>query len=150
MSEPSRWRSALRPHAAPAIRVLGVLLLTVTVTACKGSNPSGPSGTFSRTFTGNITALGVAQHAVNATRSGQMRGVLTWASATADLDLYLTAASCNSYPPGGGCTMLDVADGITGTSETVTRGVTSGEQYKFWVDSFSVVSNDYTLVVTIE
>lgn len=149
MIEPSRRRSILRVSTATLCRVAAAALLAVTLAACKDS-PTSPSGPFSRTFTGNVPAFGVNNHTITTTRAGQMRGVLTWSNGAADLDLYLTDGSCNTYPLNGGCTVLANSDALTGTSETVNRTVASGEQYRFWVDSFTLSSNDYTLVVTIE
>lgn len=149
MIEHAPRRSVVRAIAVTTFRCAGLALLAVTLAACKDS-PTSPSERFNRTFTGNVPAFGVNNHAVTATRAGQIRGVLTWNNAIADLDLYLTDGACSTYPPGGGCTILASSDAVTGTSETVTRTVASGEQYKFWVDSFSLASIDYTLVVTIE
>jgi hypothetical protein len=74
---------------------------------------------------------------------------LTWQT-LADLDLYLTAASCADIYSDGACQLLEVSDATTGSSEAITRAVQSGEQFKMWVDNFSGTPQSYTVQVTIQ
>ena len=79
-----------------------------------------------------------------------MKAVLAWTNGTIDLDLYLTNAACDTYPPLH-CTTLATSEAATGTSETVSRSVSAGEQYKLWVDDFSTtLPSDYTIQLTIQ
>ena len=124
------------------------LLLAFAVLAC-GDDPTDPSDPFEQTLTGSIEAAGTTSHSITTPRGGTLRAVLTWPNGEIDLDLYLTAAGCNGYPPLD-CTILDTSDSFTGTQETVQRTVTSGQQYKLWVDSYSDLDSDYTLEITID
>jgi hypothetical protein len=72
---------------------------------------------------------------------------LTWTDPEADLDLYLTAASCNDYPPEN-CTILAASVRETGTSEEVTFTARAGERYRVWVDNWSFEPQSYELTLT--
>jgi len=109
-----------------------------------------PDDDVEETFTGSVPGFGVSQHAFTATRAGQLRARLTWVDKSVDLDLYLTRADCNVYPLQGGCNTLAISDGNSGTLETITRTATSGEQLRFWIDSFSLGDASYMLEVAIE
>jgi hypothetical protein len=42
-----------------------------------------------------------------------------------------------------------VSDLASGNSETITRAVQSGEQYKIWVDNFGATSQAYGVQVDV-
>jgi hypothetical protein len=125
--------------------IVPVLLLCA---AC-GSDAAGPEEPFEQTITGQVAAFATTSHTVTAPRGGTFRAVLTWQNAAVDLDLYLTDATCNEYPKGS-CTIIAESDAISGTTETVQHTVTSGQQMKLWVDSFSTsLSASYSVAVSI-
>ena len=122
----------------------------VATLGCGGGSdgPTTPTEQpYNQTLSGTVSAFGTTQHAFNVPRSGTARITLAWSNG-GDLDLYLTGAACNSYPPDN-CQILAAADGQA-NPELITRTVTSGEQFKLWVDSF-VIDNarSYTITLTI-
>jgi hypothetical protein len=142
--------------------VASLVLVPVTLLAgCGGSSPSGPSSAPSptpassptsvqETINGNVVAYGANQHALTASRAGQLRLTLSWANPAIDLDMYLTDATCNSYPPLS-CTILATASVGSGSSETLTRTVASGDHLKVWVDNFNLtLPTDYLVQVVIQ
>ena len=138
-------------------RLLPLLLIcTVATAACVKKGPTEPETPeptgFSSTFTGSMEGYNAAQHSLTVPESGSLRARLTWTGG-GDLDLYLTPGSCNTYPrqPGSGCELLEVSDRLEGSEEIITRSVSSGDQFKIWVDSFSPEGiRNYTVVVTID
>jgi len=72
---------------------------------------------------------------------------LVWSDPAVDLDMYLTSASCNDYPPEY-CTILAASVGETGTSEQILFTARAGERYHVWVDSWSAQSQTYWLSFT--
>jgi hypothetical protein len=119
--------------------------------ACGGGEggPSAPTPqAFNQTITGTVSSFGFTEHLVNIPRNGNMRLSLSWSDG-GDLDLYLTGSGCNSYPPLN-CQVLAASDGLS-HPEVITRTVSSGEQFKAWVDSF-VLNNprNYTLTISIQ
>jgi hypothetical protein len=79
-----------------------------------------------------------------------LRLTLSWANPAIDLDMYLTDATCNSYPPLS-CTILATASVGSGSSETLTRTVASGDHLKVWVDNFNLtLPTDYLVQVVIQ
>jgi hypothetical protein len=140
-----------------------VVIACVVVGGCGSSSPTSPSQgptpspqpapsqpAFQTTITGNAAIFGFNQHSLTSARGGQMRVVLSWTNGAIDLDLYLTDSTCNTYPPIH-CTALATSAVSSGTSELITRTVTSGEQFKVWVDNFhQTLSSDYTIEVTIQ
>lgn len=126
----------------------GVLMALVSI-GCEQESATGP--TDNQTFAGTVSANGFKQHAFTASHGGTLTLRLTWTGAN-DLDLYLTTSACDSYPPGNqpGCPMLARSTGLEGNSETITRTVAEGEQFKAWVDNFSSSSTAYSLSVEIE
>lgn len=131
---------------------IAILLACLLLAGCgdKGGS-TGPNEPFQQTISGSVTAFGTTQHSFTASRSGTMRLVLTWANAAIDLDLYLTAGSCNASYPLGSCSMLGISDGVVGTTETIERQVGSGEQFKIWVDNFhTTLGSNYSVQVTIQ
>lgn len=99
------------------------------------------------TVTGTVSSFGIVQHEVSIVRLGTMTLTLTW-TAGPDLDLYLTAPSCNGYPPTA-CQILAASDGLS-MPETIRRTVNAGETFKAWVDSFAAASVSYTLSLRVE
>jgi hypothetical protein len=133
--------------------VIGAMLFAVSATACGGGgdngNPAAPSQQpFNQTITGTVSSFGTTQHLVNVPRGGNMRLSVSWVDG-GDLDLYLTGTGCNAYPPTS-CQILAASDGLS-NPEVITRTVSSGEQFKAWVDSFVLSSaRNYTLTINIQ
>jgi hypothetical protein len=72
---------------------------------------------------------------------------LTWSDPAADLDLYLTSASCNGYPPEE-CTLLGQSVRETGTSEQIAFSARGGDRYRIWVDNWTFEPQSYELTLT--
>jgi hypothetical protein len=134
---------------------LALVAITLTGAACGGDsdgNPTNPSPntqdpTF-QTLTGTVGSFEYASHPLNASRSGNLTITLTW-QGSGDLDLYLTANTCGAIYGDSACPRLAVSDQIVGNSETISRPVQSGEQFKIWVDNFALASQAYTITVDI-
>ena len=77
---------------------------------------------------------------------------LTWSDVNVDLDLYLANASCSvSLYPLNNCDIVSQSISATGTSETIARRVTSGQEFQIWVDNLSTSTGmNYTLSIQIE
>lgn len=118
--------------------------LAVFAYAC-GKNPTEPSSQ-TQVFSGTLGPLDVTSHTLNITKTGVMTLTLSWPSGPTDLDLYLTDGACNTL---SNCTLLASLEAASGTRETVTRNVKSGETYKAWIDSFGLNSVTYTLEFNI-
>jgi hypothetical protein len=130
---------------------LVVCLIAFVVSGCGDKDsPTGPSSPQPQvvTVTGTVSSLGFTQHDITILRAGTMTLTLTW-TAGPDLDLYLTASSCNSYPPLGPCQMLSASDGVS-MPEQIQRTVASGETFKAWVDNFDLSPVNYTLSLRVE
>ena len=138
----------------------GIVAVMLAGPACGGGdgngdgngNPNNPSPmpqdpTF-QTLTGTVGSFEYVSHPLNASRTGNLTLTLTW-QGPGDLDLYLTAANCTDIYGASACTRLAVSDQIVGNSESVTRAVQSGEQFKIWVDNFALVSQAYTITIDI-
>lgn len=127
----------------------GILALLVAC-GCGKSSPSAPAPPepFNQTLTGTVSSFGFTQHPLSAARAGNMTLTLTWQT-TADLDLYLTSSTCNQYP-NGSCQILAASDRAVGSSEVITRTVTSGESFKFWIDNFSFNPQNYSVQIQIQ
>jgi hypothetical protein len=95
---------------------------------------------------GSVTALGTTRHPVQISGGGTANMVITlnWSNPAVDLDLYLTAASCTTYPPAN-CNILASSRSNSGTYERLTARVRGGDQYAAWVDNFSNQAQSYTL-----
>jgi hypothetical protein len=79
------------------------------------------------------------------TNDGGLVVALEWGDSSVDLDLYLTAASCNAYPPTS-CTILARSEGSNSATERLTQAVRRGESFRAWVDNFDRTrSQSYTL-----
>jgi hypothetical protein len=79
------------------------------------------------------------------TNDGGLVVALEWGDSSVDLDLYLTAASCNAYPPTS-CTILARSEGNNTATERLTQAVRRGESFRAWVDNFDRTrSQSYTL-----
>jgi hypothetical protein len=142
---------------------LAILVLAVLIGgACgskkaegdNGTNPPSPTPTptpgdpVGETTNGTVGGFAVVQHPLNASRDGTLTVTLTWQGA-ASLALYLTSGTCPDVYGSNACERLAVSDQATGNTETVSRAVKSGEQYKIWVDNFSVTSQTYTIQTRI-
>jgi hypothetical protein len=97
---------------------------------------------------GTVSSFGLVQHSVSITGSGNMTLTLSWQGG-GDLDLYLTGSSCNAYPLTD-CQVLAASDRSAGSSEIIVRTVSSGEQFKVWVDNFSTNAINYNLAMVIQ
>jgi hypothetical protein len=129
-------------------RFLLACLLVVGASAC--GSPAGPSP-FTQTINGSIGSFGYQSHDLTAPRAGTLTVLLRWeAGNSRDLDLYLTATSCEDIYGLDPCVFLAESILSEGTSEVVSRVVQSGEALKIWVDSFSTSNHGYSLDVTIE
>ena len=128
-----------------------VVLLSVSCAKKSPTEATGPNQQYPLTLTGTVSSQGFTQHSITAARSGTLTLRLTWSGAN-DLDLYLTTAACDSYPPGNqpGCPMLALSTADSGNTETITRTVSSGEEFKAWVDNFDTGSKAYGLSVDIQ
>lgn len=125
------------------------LLLAAGVSACS-SNPAGPSP-FNQTINGTLASFGYQSHDFTAPRAGTMTVMLTWPSATArDLDLYLTETSCSDIYGLDPCVFLAESIASEGSSELVSRTVSSGDDLRIWVDSFSFSNHSYSLQISIQ
>jgi hypothetical protein len=127
---------------------LGVLALALACGACGGSSTSPSNTSQTATQTGTVSSLNANSHTLTINRSGTMTLTLTWTGA-ADLDLYLTGSSCNVYPLPNNCQILVRSTATTGTRESITRTVSSGDTFKAWVDNFSVASVSYSLELDV-
>lgn len=131
--------------------IITLLLAAVLASSCGGdSNPTAPTPQpFTQTVTGTVSVFGTTRHSLSIPRSGNLTLRLTWQDATVDLDLYLTAATCMELYAAD-CTVLLASDSSVGTSETITRTVTGGEQFQIWVDSLSEDrAQNYALSITV-
>jgi hypothetical protein len=112
-------------------------------------NPQNPPGGGSaQTLTGNVGPFNYTEHTVSVSQTGNLTATLTW-SGSNDLDLYLTAGNCPDVYGLNACPRLVVSEQTEGTTETVSRAVQSGEQYKIWVDNFSSGAQAYSVRVEI-
>jgi hypothetical protein len=132
-----------------------LLVALVAGAACGGgtggpTNPSPPGGDPNlSTVTGNVGAFEYVAHQYNAARNGNLTITLTWQGNT-DLDLHLTAGSCQDIYGNNACTRLATSEQVTGNSETISRAVQSGEQFRVWVDSFATVAQAYTVTFNLQ
>lgn len=136
---------------------LALVATLLTGAACGGDsdgngNPTNPSPNTQdplfTTLTGTVGSFEYASHPFNASRTGNLTITLTW-QGSGDLDMYLTANACGNIYGDSACERLAVSDQIVGNSETISRPVQSGEQFKVWVDNFATVSQTYTLTADI-
>ncbi|HYN07810.1 MAG TPA: hypothetical protein VES67_10500 [Vicinamibacterales bacterium] len=140
--------------------VLAAALLAIALdgAACGGGggngpmnpspNPPNPPGGSAQTLNGSVASFGYAEHTLNVSQTGNLTATLTW-SGSNDLDLYLTAGNCPDVYGPNACTRLVVSELTEGNSETVSRSVQSGEQFKIWVDNFGFSVQAYTVRVEI-
>lgn len=124
-------------------------MLAVSAAACD-DNPNEPSDG-NQTINGNIsssTAFNI--HSITAGRAGNMTAVLTFPTASVDLDLYFTNTSCvDDVFLTAGCVVFDSSQGITQT-ETVSGTVTDGQQFRLIVENFAQLgTTSYVLQITI-
>ena len=136
------------------IRVAVCLAAAVFAGCGDDDSPLSPGGgeTFSQTVSGSVAVFSEARHSLPVTVSGDLTLRLTWVNPAIDLDLYLTASTCteNLYPLSS-CGVLLASIGSTGSSEVITRPVSSGEQFQVWVDNLSATTGtNYTLQIDID
>ena len=80
---------------------------------------------------------------------GTLSVTLRWGDSEVDLDLYLTASTCNGYPPTD-CTILARSDRTQTSNECLTRAVRRGESLRVWVDNFDRTrSQGYTIELAL-
>jgi hypothetical protein len=133
-------------------RLLVVVFAASAMTFASGcgggssSNPASPSVSYS--VDGSVLATYYQSRAVNITKSGTLTLTLTWPSSAVNLDLYLSESSCRGYPPTS-CTVLASSKSTTGTRESLSYNVTSGQTYIACVDSMSRSDSSYTLQLSI-
>ena len=128
---------------------LGILLFCVYVGGCAAS-PTRPSP-FSQNLTGTVAAFDTSRQTLAAPRAGALTVQLAWPDAAVDLDLYLAPVTCTVLYPQSGCGILAASTTAGSTTETVTRNVSSGENFTIFVDNLSVSrSTDYTISITIQ
>jgi hypothetical protein len=132
-------------------RTLTAGLIAVLIAGCGGGNggptnpsPPGNDDPAFQTMTGNVGAFEYVAHLYSPSRAGNLTITLTW-QGPSDLDLYLTAGACQDVYGANACSRLAVSDQIVGNSETISRAVQSGEQFRVWVDNFATSSQAYTL-----
>ena len=101
------------------------------------------------TYSDTVPAFGIDMWDLTITGGGTraLELALTWSDPSADLDLYLTSASCNAYPPEG-CSMIAVSVRDAGTSEQIRFSANSGERYRVWIDNRSFEPQSYELTPT--
>jgi hypothetical protein len=98
--------------------------------------PGGGGGGGSGLVEGTVAANGLNLHELGALgATGILTVDLTWDDAAVDLDLYLTDASCNAYPPTG-CTLLAASRETATNRERLSRSVRRGDSLRLWVDNF--------------
>lgn len=134
-------------------RLLVLGLTVVLLSGCKGG-PNAPSGQ-TETITGTVAGFLTDVRTISITKTGTLTLTLTWtpSASVVDLDLYLTSSSCTAFNPffnnSGTCAFLAAAQSATASTETVTRAVTSGETYKFFVDNFSTGTGTWTVKLSV-
>jgi hypothetical protein len=136
------------------VRVVVCLAAALAAGCGDSDSPLSPGGgeTFSQTVPGSVAVFSETRHALPVTVSGDLTLRLTWSDPTVDLDLYLTASTCteNLYPLNS-CGVILASIASTGTSEVITRPVSSGQQFQVWVDNLSAsTAANYTLQIDID
>jgi hypothetical protein len=130
-------------------RVYGALVLIPLLMACEGERIAGPN-TYQEVITGTVSVYGTVQHPLTVSHSGNMTLRLTWSDASINLDLYLTGPACDGYPPVD-CPLFAVSDAVGTTQESIQRTVSSGQEFKVWVDNHSQTQpSHYSLELRIE
>jgi hypothetical protein len=99
-----------------------------------------------------VGVFGETRHPFVAPASGTLTPRLTWNDPSVDLDLYLASSSCSlSLYPLNTCDILGQSVAATGTSETITRSVSGGQQYQVWVDNLNpTTAMNYSLSIEID
>lgn len=117
-----------------------------------GLRSPGGGQTFSQTVSGTVAVFSESRHPLPVTVTGDLTLRLTWSDPAVDLDLYLTASTCTeSLYPLGSCGVILQSIASTGTSEVITRPVSSGQQFQVWVDNLSTTTAmNYTLQIDID
>jgi hypothetical protein len=115
-----------------------------------GGGGGGGGGGGPTVITGSVAPFGISRHDIGAVASdGALVITLEWGDSSVDLDLYLTASTCDGYPPTD-CTILSRSDGANTRSETLFRSVRRGEAFRVWVDNFDRTrSQAYTLQIAL-
>jgi hypothetical protein len=113
--------------------------------------PAPPQGPFNQTLTGTVPAFDEAFQQFVAPRDGMATLKLTWADASADLDLVVTDGSCTSLygADAANCQQFGVSGRIVGTEETISTALTAGQAYRLWVDNFAHSAQAYTIEIEI-
>ena len=92
---------SVRRSLARQMSLVILIACAFAAVSCGGDDGPGPSGStpFEQILNGDVGVFGFSQHSFTAPRSGDLTVTLTWANGAIDLDLYLTSATCNNYPP---------------------------------------------------
>jgi hypothetical protein len=131
------------------LRNLALAALLASASAC-GSSTTSPSA-YNQTVTGSVDVFGTNRHSLSTPRSGTMTLTLSWQDALVDLDLYLANTSCTVLYPKSSCSIVQSSSMSGGTSERISRTVSSGESYNIFVDNLSVSrTQTYTLTINIQ
>lgn len=137
----------------PRRRCLWPVLALLGLAACGGGGGGAPTGPTTptpgvTTLSGTVGAYSIVAHDFTPSQAGTITASLTWTS-TADLDLYVTAATCTGYPPDS-CVVLARGTTSSGQREEVTLTVTSTAVLKVWIDNFHPTQAvPYSVAVTV-
>ena len=131
-------------------RRLAVIGLFLAFTACGSDSPTGPSP-YDQTVTGSVDIFGTNRHSLNIPRSGTMTLTLTWQDGAVDLDLYLVNTSCTILYPKASCNIIQSSSASSGTSERISRSVSTGENFNLFVDNLNLSrSQSYSIAINIQ
>jgi len=114
--------------------------------ACGGKgNPTAPSQPEPTLLTVNDTAPGIGffEQDVIVQRSGTLAAVLTWATGSKDLDLYLTTDRCAVLGPN--CTILGSSEAVGTIREELIASVSAGQTYKVWIINRAFTAEPFNL-----
>jgi hypothetical protein len=128
-----------------------VCVSVLSLSGCGSSSPTTPSP-YTQSVGGTVSAFGTTRHSLTIPQSGNMSLTLTWGDSSIDLDLYLTAASCQQLYPMNQCNIILASNSAQGAvRENVSRSVSSGETYSIFVDNLNLSkSTSYTLDIRIQ
>jgi len=127
-----------------------LVLLLLSASACGSNSPTAPS-TYDQTVNGSVDVFGTERHPLSIPRSGNMTLTLAWQDPAVDLDLYLVSTSCTALYPKSACSILQSSSTASGTSERISRTVSSGESFNLFVDNLNLARTQaYTISINIQ